>query len=87
MEVSNMANMELNKNMISDNDLEQVSGGIDQATQQKLAEKIKNNGVFIPMAPKSTPGKNDKLFAYKDNPGNIAYKDQSGNNTGRGLSS
>ena len=73
-----MANMELNKNMISDNDLEQVSGGIDQATQQKLAEKIKKNGAFIPMEPKSTPGKNDKLFAYKD---------QSGNNTGRGLSS
>ena len=81
-----MANMELNKNMISDNDLEQVTGGIDQTTQQKLAEKIQNTD-FLPMGPKSTPGKNDKLFACKDNPGNLAYKDQTGNNTGRGLSS
>ena len=68
-----MANMELNKNMISDNNLEQASGGIDQATQQKLAEKIKKNGVFW-SAPESTPGMTDKLFADKDHTGDNTGK-------------
>jgi hypothetical protein len=73
MEVSDMANMELNKNMVSNNDLEHVTGGIDQATQQKLAEKIKKNGVIM-AAPQNTSVENGKLFACEDHTGDNTGK-------------
>lgn len=55
-----MANIDMNKNLICDDDLEFVSGGFDPEEYKKMIDRSKN--APKPMGPKSNPGKNDDYF-------------------------
>jgi hypothetical protein len=63
MEVKIMNNMDIDKKVISDSELEYVTGGIDKETILKYSEQMKKKPDKL--APKSNPGGND-WFKYKE---------------------
>ncbi len=63
-----MANIDMNKNLICDDDLELVTGGTSAEDINKLADKIKKHPGKL--GPKNNPGKNDDYFTLKDRRGN-----------------
>lgn len=63
-----MANIDMNKNLICDDDLELVTGGTSTEDINKLADKIKKHPGKL--GPKDNPGNNDGYFALKDRRGN-----------------
>ncbi len=63
MEVKIMNNMDIDKKVISDSELEYVTGGIDKETILKYSEQMKKKPDKL--APKNNPGGND-WFKYKE---------------------